>query len=301
MRAISSLCTAAFLLGQAPRSARAEPPVVPPTAPATAAAPPAARPVPDVVILKSGGIVRGAISELNPGLGVTIVTATGETQRIPIADVAYAGPADRAPPSPARPEPASGWRPYGVSPGLAAPGQPTPFKFVSYEPLTLQLKRPDGFTPICTAPCETTLPAGTYQLGLSQGGEKPLVAKDPIYLWGPSTIEGSVVSHKGQRIAGWTVFGTGLGIGGFMLIYGMTQSSSSCTVRPGSTPGSTSSTCDDGSGGDFQIVGGLLALVGVAVGVALALRSDEAAFNVVPAAPPPPAPPPPPPPGPPPK
>src|SRR5688572_477116 len=52
---------------------------------------------PDVVRLKNGGLLRGTISELVPGQTVTIVTASGKTRELPMAEVDYAGPADKDP------------------------------------------------------------------------------------------------------------------------------------------------------------------------------------------------------------
>jgi hypothetical protein len=80
-----------------------------PTASPSAAAPSAATPTagvtasptaptglvnvnaPDVVRLKNGGLLRGTISELVPGDFVSIVLITGESRKVPYADVQYAG------------------------------------------------------------------------------------------------------------------------------------------------------------------------------------------------------------------
>lgn len=70
-----------------------EPP--PATAPAPASAPSAA--APDIVMLRSGGLVRGTISELEPGVKVVILTMTGEEKTFPMSDVRYAGAASEAP------------------------------------------------------------------------------------------------------------------------------------------------------------------------------------------------------------
>src|SRR3954469_19088327 len=75
----------------------------------------------DVVRLKNGGLLRGTISELNPGQSVTIVTAAGKTRELPMSDVGYAGPAARDPGADAKPGSESE---YGYLTGDASKTEP---------------------------------------------------------------------------------------------------------------------------------------------------------------------------------
>src|SRR5688572_540615 len=55
---------------------------------------------PDIVRLRNGGMLRGTIVELKPGETVEILLLNGETRKIPMADVEYAGPAETPPEEP---------------------------------------------------------------------------------------------------------------------------------------------------------------------------------------------------------
>lgn len=91
-RTAGSLCvlTALFLVGAAPRSASAQ--AVPP----------------DEVRTADGGVYRGVIIENVPGDHLTILLPSGESRRIPAADVVSTGvvmPAESAAPTPSTPSP----------------------------------------------------------------------------------------------------------------------------------------------------------------------------------------------------
>lgn len=171
----------------------------------------------DIVRLKNGGILQGTIAELVPDESVTIVTIAGATRSFPMADVAYAGPIDREPQSPAAtnaPEPA----PAVPEPTARATTEMKPYVTVNAREARLHLQSvPDkvtfhrlaasagafaGFERMCTAPCDVTMPAGTETLALSHedGG---LLAADPITLpAGSTTLYGKVHSRQSVRTGG---------------------------------------------------------------------------------------------------
>src|ERR1700710_814517 len=92
---ILSLFTGALLpiaLLQMEGRARAAEPVPPPLPSSSApvggpTAAPGAKPVtaPDVIRLKSGGMLRGTISELVPGGDVVLITVAGDMRRVPMS------------------------------------------------------------------------------------------------------------------------------------------------------------------------------------------------------------------------
>src|SRR5260370_12717904 len=222
-------------------TAAAEPTSAASAATTTTPAAPTVTP-PDLVLLKGGGMMRGTISELLPGEAVTIITVGGVMRRVPMSEVTYAGPAERAPQSPSKtgesavsdkPEPPVAAAPQDTSvrPFILVQGRAVPFKFVSMVPnLTLHIKTgeaeartwmgtPTGltattYTSICTAPCEASLPAGSHQFALSQGTGVPVPAPALTTLREPSTLQGTYESRSGLRTAGWIVAVGGSVLGG---------------------------------------------------------------------------------------
>jgi hypothetical protein len=261
-----------------------------PAAPAPPAAPPAT--APDLVMLKDGGMVRGTISEMSPGEAVTIITIGGVTKRIPMSDVSYAGLADRAP--------KAGEAPAAITPDAPRPfitvqGKAVPFKFVSHDQnLTLHLKTgeaeavtwmgtPTGisavaFTPICSAPCDATLPAGAHQLALSQNSGRPVATPDLLTLREPSILEGSYVSRQGTRTAGWVII-IGGGIAGLLLVAtGFHSTTTTCPIQD--------TTCVPETNTDFSNVYlgmGITAASGL-IGLLLTMARDSADITASPRA-----------------
>jgi hypothetical protein len=204
-------------------------------------------------MLRSGGLVRGTISELDPGGKVVILTLTGEARTFSMSDVSYAGPASEAPQS--RPSPAGGAPGEGSS-GETDPNGPRDFggPIVESKPelrpevtvharearlsitsapagLTLHKRSSSaiavgpggvavatGFEEICTAPCEATMPAGSHTFGVSEPG-KPAVQADAVSLPpGKSTVSATYTSRSGTRVGGWVVMGAGAVVGGLVML-----------------------------------------------------------------------------------
>ena len=170
------------------------PPLLPGVAPSVGAGAPAP-PVQngnDVVVYRNRMMVRGTIGELSTSSHVTIVMLTGEVRRIPISEVLYAGPIANMPPEIRQPAPGAA-APFGASPALA-PGYGPLSNGAGIRPVPLRLtaEQPDvtyhvrgrigpygsdfarGYTRLCTAPCELSLPAGPYAFALSSGEHKPI-------------------------------------------------------------------------------------------------------------------------------
>src|SRR5260370_20381772 len=213
-------------------TAAAEPTSAASAATTTTPAAPTVTP-PDLVLLKGGGMMRGTISELLPGEAVTIITVGGVMRRVPMSEVTYAGPAERAPQSPSKtgesavsdtpaPPVAAAPQDTSVRPFILVQGRAVPFKFVSMVPnLTLHIKTgeaeartwmgtPTGltattYTSICSAPCDASLPAGSHQFALSQGSGVPVQTPELSNLQEPSMLNGTYESKQGLRTAGWVI------------------------------------------------------------------------------------------------
>lgn len=303
MRPLFLLPLASLLLLAATGTARAD-------APPPAAATPSA---PDVVTLRDGSLFRGTIAELVTGDHVDLVLLSGSTRRFAMREVAYAGPAASMPSTPP-PPPTSA--PPTPDPGAAPPPPPgapppppadAPFGSVRIEAdepgVTFQLRTGEEsiqtvgwsggrvrstigtallYRPICTAPCQTTVPMGYQHIGLSRGDASVVEPDQPVNITGPGTLHGEIHSRQGARVAGWLLFFGSAG-GGAALIVASLRTENVCT--------------SDGFGGGSNCIaektidGGLMGagiatmLVGGLVGLGLTRISDHAEISFVPLAP----------------
>lgn len=272
---------AALLVSSFTSAAWAEDPKEAPTATAPAAAT-------DVVRLKSGGLLRGTISELVPGDTVTIVTVSGQTRAFPMAEVEYAGPASEAPtkaappaevPPAEAPRPESKNKPYvtvhaaeahlhleSTPPGLTfhrQSGSATAITYGKYGGFT----EAESYERLCTAPCDITLPAGTETLAVSRSGRTPVVAGPVTFPAGNSRLNGTLQSRLGLRIAGYVIAGVS-GAAGLTL------------MLVGGTRGATDINNNEGPDMTLVLAGGGLMLGGVLVGTILAVQRDRASIQV---------------------
>jgi hypothetical protein len=191
--------------------------------PTAAPAPSSTATAPDIVRLKSGGMVRGAISESIPGSHVLIVTLTGDHRRFDMSEVEYAGPAQQAaapasadpssaePPKPKRPTPDA--PPAArVKPRIVVHAGEARVKLRATEPLTFYLmdsathavsraSTAMRYTALCTSPCEVSIPAGTHKMALSR--DRKLVETDALSIpEGNATIEGTYKDQSDTRAGG---------------------------------------------------------------------------------------------------
>lgn len=212
----------------------------------------------DVVRLKNGGLLRGTITELLPGDSVTIVTSSGKARELPMAEVEYAGPADRDPAAAPAPPAAVAPAPPAVAPTLADAAPPAsdsakPYVTVESDRASVRFEsEPPGITfhraatsavavgpggaaiatgyeRLCTAPCSVTMPAGTETLALSPAGGGFARSAGPVTIPpGSSRITGSFESRAGLRTAGWVLL-LGSVVGGGLMIYASFDKEEECT------------------------------------------------------------------------
>jgi hypothetical protein len=188
----------------------------------------------DVVLLKDGGMVRGTIAEMVAGEQVTILTIAGQTRTFPMAEVEYAGPASKMPSQDPKSEPvpvkdARSTEGDGdkVRPLVTVHGKEAQLSLVGKsDGITFHRRSASaigtggtalGYDVMCTAPCEVSVPSGSYRLGLSRKGEVATEAEDDVVVPpGQSTIEGEYIDRSGTRTAGWIVFG--VSVASFMVV-----------------------------------------------------------------------------------
>jgi hypothetical protein len=293
MRSVTALAACAALLCVPFGSASAQ------TAPPAAA--PSASPAPDVVRLKNGGLLRGTIAELEPGKQVTIVLVTGDRRTVSMDEVQYAGAASEAPkPADAAAPPAA------PAPSTATDNAVRPLVTVRAAEARLQLRaaEPDttfyvrtavaggthgsiyAYDRICTAPCEASMPAGSYEMALSQRGGAVRGAPAPVAFQGESTLQGSFESRMGLRMLGLGIAIAG-GAGGIYLMSSATSTHQSCTSY-GTASGSTATSCYDLPETDATqaIIGSTVAIASVTTGVLMMIFiKDKAIISVSPGAP----------------
>lgn len=188
----------------------------------------------DLVILKSGGMLRGTISEMDPNGEVAIQLLTGEIRRIAMSEVKYAGPAANAPKDeaaaeapPKKKEPerkskaGSGAKQGEAKLSLTANRADVTFHLRTHSSnfegagygyssqggggSVVVSGTSAGYTVMCMAPCETSLRTGHHRMALSWEGGAPVEASRPIPIRGPAKVEGIYQSNAGYRIAGWVV------------------------------------------------------------------------------------------------
>jgi len=100
------------------------------------------------------------------------------------------------------------------------------------KPLTLHIQkgwRDDkgasvpNWRPVCSSPCNSALPAGTYRFGLSVQGKEPTGTDTQISLTYPSVVRGSYVSNANVRMIGYGLIVGGPLLGGFLWLPHATQ------------------------------------------------------------------------------
>ena len=207
---------------------------------------------PDIVRLKNGGILRGTISELVPGEYVTLVLITGETRKLPYADVQYAGAVNAQ--SGAAQGAVSSPGEVPVAAGSAVPSAPTSDKSGDTQPfavlhaqesvvnvvsmkegITLFRRSASagfsgvgtvsGYDEVCTTPCNVSMPAGTHTFAVSKPGGKPREA-DPVLLpAGKATMTVGVIDRTAVRVGVGLLGAVGL-IAGFAMVLSDSSDSS---------------------------------------------------------------------------
>jgi hypothetical protein len=274
--------------------AHAEEPTSPAAAPVSADASAGS----DIVRLNNGGLIRGKISELIPGDSVTIVSIAGKTRDFKMSEVAYAGPADKDPQAPAKPEaavsaPASEGKESADkstdSKGyVTVHGQEARLHLVSDEPgLTFHRQVGSavavgpggaafarGFERICTAPCDVSLPAGTETLAISRLNGSPVIAESVTIPAGNSEVRGRFQSRAGLNIAGWVIAGASL-VGGGLLLLNSFGTKQSCSMYSGCVD-------DPTLNGPMMLSGVVILCAGVPIGIGMGLVGPKPIVEVNP-------------------
>ena len=245
----------------------------------------------DLILLRNGGMLRGTIVELVPGEFVVILVG-GEARKIPADDLRYAGPyAERPKPPPIvrelpqAPSPAKLNSDFtGETAGNTAGGPVVHAPTVRLQlrgakpGITFHVREGSGWKTICTAPCEVSMLAGTYQLAVSSEAYRPVALPSPIVLRGDSLIQGNHRSNRGVRVGGWVTLGMGNAVASVLLYLGLSR---------------TETVCDDRGGSEFchedratslpLVVSGLgAAVLSTTVGLAAGLAKDHTYIRVVP-------------------
>lgn len=248
---------------------------------------------PDVVMLKSGGMFRGTIGELDPNGDVVIVTVTSATRRFPMTDVAYAGSAASMPAAHASEAHAT---PLAAPAGRAAPATASDEKSAklriaghgapSLEVLARPVDAPGGtaYAKVCTAPCEATLPAGKYWLALGTGKGKPVAEEQAVILKGPTQVEATYKSRAGIRATGGIVIAASVLASAYLLA---TKDEDVPTVvcHYSSSSGSACTPTTHSVQNDTKLYAGLaIGIVGSIVGLALITVRDGVDVRVAPLA-----------------
>lgn len=228
--------------------------------------------VSDEVHLKDGSVFRGTITERVPRDHVDLLMPNGQTRRFPMSQVTYAGPAEGAG--------AGSGAGAGVDVHVTSDqrdvqlllrvGQSEATGWTFRGAIALEGR---SYAIVCTAPCDTQLPAGLQRLALSQHGGSSAEADDPIDLRPSSTLYVHYDSHAAIRVVGY-VIAAASAITGIVLI--ATSIDFSCSQAQQSagqcSPVTTS-----------QLIAGLAVMIGGGiVGGILAGIGDGATIQLVP-------------------
>jgi hypothetical protein len=226
------------------------------------------------VRLKNGGLLRGTIAELVPNDAVVIVLVTGETRRVPMAEVDYAGPAANAP----SPEAPPAVRPPPPSDAPSQPSEPAvpTVQFVSADPVTV-FRRASGsaeYQKVCTTPCEAPIDRGYHDFSIAAQGSDDHRQAGGLMVTGNATVEAKYRSRSGLRGAGWVTLAVGGGIGAALWLTA-TSEEEVCVGGPCTTVEVTNET---------QLwIGRIVTVTSIAAGIALIAIPDGASVKLLPA------------------
>lgn len=255
----------------------------------------------DVVMLKNGGMLRGTIVELVPGSFVSVLLPTGETRKVAMAEVEYAGLASEMPRKkktdvplapPAPPPPPVAPAPSPVRPAEqarpAVPVKPPDVRIhldAKQSNLTyyVEERSPGDLVRLCTAPCDVLLPAGTYVFAIAGPDGRVTKVGDPIRIEGEGGLVATHESEKPWRTAGWFTLGVGQAVGLGMIAGAATTGFQKCedtpTYFPGSAVEGSVHRCDWNETSRVLLITGLLTMgATLAIGLPLGLSRDKVAI-----------------------
>ena len=190
-----------------------------------------------VVTLKNGSIYRGVLVELVAGDHVTLQTPFGETKRFAKGDVASVhADVPSAPVEAVAAQPPVGAQANAARVHFEAKTAETDL-FVQTGPAMVNGSGGGGsgttrtvreYEHVCGAPCDASLTAGKHRLALAYQDRDP-VQTGEVSLEGPTTLKGSYVDRRGTRIAGWVIFGVGVGVGSALVLASVASKSENCS------------------------------------------------------------------------
>lgn len=99
---------------------------------------------------------------------------------------------------------------FGAEPGLTL-----------YRPalaISIGNRSATGYEVICTAPCETSMPAGVTTLAVAKPSRPPVEAAPIALTPGSNSVQAVYHDRTGGRTAGWIVFGVGAGGGSALIV-----------------------------------------------------------------------------------
>jgi hypothetical protein len=238
-------------------------------------------------------MIRGTISELIAGDKVTIVTLGGETRSYPMGQVKFAGPAARMseatePPKPPPPEaapPSSETKSGDPRPMVTVRGQEARLKLGG---AGLTFHRPSasaigtggiakGYEVMCSAPCEVSMPAGSYRFALSRDGGIPTESPDAVTVPpGESSVDAELVDRSGTRTLGLVVGVGGAVLGAAIPFTVLTKEECIGTSEP---------ICSDRPSTAGWVLGGAVMAAGLIGGLTMSFTHDKVTITVRPGAP----------------
>ncbi|MGC4066714.1 MAG: hypothetical protein QM784_19175 [Polyangiaceae bacterium] len=259
----------------------------------------------NVVYKKDGTIMRGTIIERVPNGSVEIMLPNGQSRKIDMKDVEYAGPVSETPAAKAQAEAkAAGEGDANAKEGGEGAKEGAkddddagriPVRLTTTTPKTTILVEAasasylsaagtrvgfSAYAPVCEAPCDRAVIPGTYKLALARDEEELLQASTPVTIADkPVEVEGKITSRAGIRTLGWVV-----GLGGAVAgTYLFIDSLEGTTKKECSIPGDSNS-CTESTEMNLteMLIGTGLFVVGVSVGGALVATKDKATFTVRP-------------------
>ena len=279
-------------------SARADAPASAAPAPSTSSAAAGT----DLVRLRDGSMIRGTISELTVGGDVVVLTLTGETRRVAMSDVEYAGPASGAAAEGAHPS--AERAPKGAPPVMGAPaatdgaqaGGQVPVKVVASEKdVTVHVRSgssrgliygPYGaarldiedYQPLCVAPCRASLPRGTQTLAASLPDHRIIKAEAAVNVDGPATLEATYTSRRDTRTTAFIFAAGGYAVALAAPIV-ILSTKEQCDIHA-----SNFDACikDDSAMTNAFVAAGIGAAIGTVALVVALLSKDTVAFTLTP-------------------
>jgi hypothetical protein len=135
-----------------------------------------------------------------------------------------------------------------------------------------------NYDTLCTAPCTTSLPVGSYQLGLTQGDGHVVESGQPVAITGPGTLSGTYTSRAGTRLA-LSLSGLAIAVAGFAVTWWGFTKDQECDppLFPGAKP-----MCHPQPDVGVMVAGSAASVVGGVLGAAGQFLPDSVEIRFLP-------------------